>query len=529
VTAALRVATLLAVAVLSGPGAGAAAATEAGSSPASSSPASSSPAAGTSGPATSASATDIPFVPVVGFWSDERTISLGEIRDAFAGSSKRFTRVLVPEPSLEPLAASLGVEPGRTTTTATASDISREVDRNQRTLALMPATQVWPGVRALAVDDSSLFGAGRVRTLDEWPLTVPSTGAPDGSSEADAGPLPAFDPEAVWTLAAAGDVNLDREIYRQTVRLDKGPDFPWDGGHGKIASRRCCNEFGGPEITARRAGGAGAVRALFEGADLAIVNHEGPAPDDFRWNPHGLRFSFDPALEVGLQRAGIDLVSLANNHIRDAGSEGVLDSIANVRDAGMEAVGAGGDARTAGEPVCRDLAGQRVCFLAYNDVDPADDGTASRPGAAPLRISAVRRDIRRARREGADVVVVVPHWGIEYTPSRTQDQRRKATAMVKAGADLILGAHSHVVGAMESIDRVPVLYSMGNFIFDLTRFEQTLEGVIVVATFQGDRLLQLDLRPTVLIDLTQPNLLDPERDGRVVLQRMRKASKGLYP
>jgi len=124
---------------------------------------------------------------------------------------------------------------------------------------------------------------------------------------------------------------------------------------------------------------------------------------------------------------------------------------------------------------------------------------------------------------------VLAPWGIEYTPSRTKDQRRKATAMVKAGADLILGAHSHVVGAMESIDRVPVLYSMGNFIFDLTRFEQTLEGVIVVATFQGDRLLQLDLKPTVLIDLTQPNLLDPERDGRVVLQRVRKASKGLYP
>src|SRR5687768_3110873 len=101
--------------------------------------------------------------------------------------------------------------------------------------------------------------------------------------------------------------------------------------------------------------------------------------------------------------------------------------------------------------------------------------------------------------------------------------------MVDAGADIVLGAHSHVVGAMETIRGVPVLYSMGNFIFDLTRFEQTLEGVIVELTFAGDRLLQIELHPTVLVDLSQPNLLDPEGDGRVVLRRMREASKGLYP
>ena len=146
-----------------------------------------------------------------------------------------------------------------------------------------------------------------------------------------------------------------------------------------------------------------------------------------------------------------------------------------------------------------------------------------------VRLAQVRRDIGRARRDGADVVVVVPHWGIEYVPSRTRDQRRKAAAMSRAGATVILGAHSHVAGAMERIGDVPVLYSMGNLIFDLTRFEQTLEGLIVELTFAGPRLLQVELHPTVLIDLAQPNLLDPRRDGRVVLKRMQRASKGLYP
>jgi poly-gamma-glutamate synthesis protein (capsule biosynthesis protein) len=427
--------------------------------------------------------------------------------------------VLVADGYLDPLAATLGVTPGATTASASTSRILETVASEGRTLGIVPAESVVPTVRALEMGDRSLVGVDHVRSLADWPLAVPPV---DGA-------VLGFDPAAVWTLAAAGDVNLDRDVYRQAVRLGKGPDFPWDGGVGRITSRRCCNEFGGPEITARRAGQAGAVRHLLKGADLTIVNHEGPAPDDFRWNPHGLRFSFDPKLEIGLRRAGIDIVSLANNHIRDAGSSGVMESIANVRKAGMRTVGAGRDALEARQPTCVGLVERRVCVLAYNDVDPADDATSTRPGAAALDLSRVRADIRRARRAGADVIVVVPHWGIEYMPSRTRDQRRKAAAMVRSGADVVLGAHSHVVGAMEVIRGVPVLYSMGNFIFDLTRFEATLEGVIVELTFLDDRLLQVDLHPTVLIDLAQPNLLDPERDGRVVLKRMRKASEGLYP
>ena len=159
----------------------------------------------------------------------------------------------------------------------------------------------------------------RLESLDDWPLMLPGS----ESNRATDGALPPFDPATTWTIAAAGDVMLDREVYRQAVKLGKGPDYPWDGGRARITSRTCCNEFGGPEITARRVGQGGAVRRLLEGADIAIVNHEGPAPDDFTFHPHGLRFSFDPSLEVGLTRAGIDVVSLGNNHIRDAGSDGV--------------------------------------------------------------------------------------------------------------------------------------------------------------------------------------------------------------
>jgi hypothetical protein len=80
---------------------------------------------------------------------------------------------------------------------------------------------------------------------------------------------------------------------------------------------------------------------------------------------------------------------------------------------------------------------------------------------------------------------------------------------------------------MELIDGRPVLYSLGNLIFDLTRSEETVEGLIVEITFVGPRPIQIRLHPTVMVDVVQPNLLDPAGDGRVVIDRIRRASAAL--
>lgn len=279
-------------------------------------------------------------------------------------------------------------------------------------------------------------------------------------------------------------------------------------------------------IIARRVRAKGAVRALLRSADIALVNHEGPAPDRFSYHPSGFVFTFDPALLVGLERAGIDLVSLANNHIRNAGSRGVVQTMRNLREVGIAGVGAGRDQSDARSGRCLDAAGTRACFLAYNGINVFEHGaTRARPGAATLRERAIRADIARLRDEGADVIVVVPHWGPEYVDLPVASQRRLARVMVHAGADLVLGAHSHVVGAVRHVRRTPVVYSMGNLLFDLTRFERTLEGVLVEVTFMADRVAQIELHPTVLVARSQLNLLDPDGDGRVVLARMRRASR----
>jgi hypothetical protein len=103
--------------------------------------------------------------------------------------------------------------------------------------------------------------------------------------------------------------------------------------------------------------------------------------------------------------------------------------------------------------------------------------------------------------------------------------RKHAARWAKAGADLILGAHSHVAGAIEEIEGVPVLYSLGNLIFDQHWSTNTMESALVEATFHGPRLLSLGLRPYIVHATSQPNLLDPSRgEGRKLLGSIRKAS-----
>jgi len=456
-------------------------------------------------PTPSPTPSSIALVPVVGFWSTTAGISRADLDAALKRTSAAYRRVLVA-----------GTLPGATQSTPAA--IRAAVNADARTLGLLPAGEVTPDVRALTLDGFDLFGNDRLRDVVAWPLLVP---APPGADP------PTFDPATTWTLVAGGDVMLDRSIYRRTVRQGKGADYPWDGGFAEITRRRCCSAAGYRMPVVRRTGHAGAVRDLFRDADLALVNLEGPAVKAFRWHPHGLVFTFDPALLGGLNDAGIDIVTIGNNHIGNAGPGGVTETIRHLDKLGIAHVGAGRDASTARAPAWFDIAGQRVALFGYDAVRPADNATAKRAGSAGLVSAHYRADIAAAHNSGAEVVVVLPHWGVEYRAAPTAKQRAHARALTAASTTLILGSHSHWAGAMEFVDGSPVLYSLGNLIFDLTRSEETVEGVIVEVTFVGARPTQVRLHPTVMVDLVQPNLLDPAADGTVVIRRIRKASEAL--
>jgi Bacterial capsule synthesis protein PGA_cap len=447
----------------------------------------------------------IAMVPVVGFWSTTTGVSSAELEAALMGRNNAYKRVLVA-----------GTRPAGTASAPSA--IRAAVNADARTLGLLPVGEVTPDVRALTLDGYDLFGNDRLRDLAAWPLLVPAE-----SRTAS----PSFDPSTTWTLLAGGDVMLDRAIYKRAVRQGKGADYPWDGGFAEITGLSCCTAAGGRLPNVRSTGQAGAVRALFRDADLAVVNLEGPAIRTFRWHPNGLTFTFDPALLTGLRNAGVDVVTIANNHIGNAGPSGVIETILNLDKLGIAHVGAGRNATTARAPAWFNIAGQRVALFGYDAVRPAYYATARRAGSAGLVSDQYRADLAAARDAGADVVVVLPHWGVEYTSAPTAKQRAQARALAAAGSTVILGSHSHWAGPIELADGRPILYSLGNLIFDLTRSEETVEGVIVEITFVGARPAQIRLHPTVMVDIVQPNLLDPAGDGAVVIERMRMASKAL--
>jgi poly-gamma-glutamate capsule biosynthesis protein CapA/YwtB (metallophosphatase superfamily) len=130
---------------------------------------------------------------------------------------------------------------------------------------------------------------------------------------------------------------------------------------------------------------------------------------------------------------------------------------------------------------------------------------------------------------GAQVVIVFPHWGTEYDPTPFRGQQTLARAALDAGADMVIGNHAHWAGAMEVYKGKPIWYALGNFVFDQTWSEPTMEGITLELTFRGPTLVQARMRPHIILDKAQPNFLDPAGDGRVVMGQVFDASKGMLP
>jgi poly-gamma-glutamate synthesis protein (capsule biosynthesis protein) len=474
-----------------------------------------SPAGPTTSPTVEAA---MPVVPVIGFWGSDESISRNELEAALRGRSDRYESVIVPTGDGQAIADALGIELGGSVTEGDPDTIWQAV-REGGTLGLMRASDIGPRVRALGIGESELFGTDRVDDLADWPLTIPVLETPER----------AWDHAATWTLAAGGDILLDRGVYVPTRIRGLGADFLFDGGTAEITGRRCCSPFfNDTYVLYRRTGDRGAMREFLEGADLTIANLENPTPPDAVFHKHGSVFTGHQWMLEGLKNAGIDYLSLANNHMKDAGDDGVVETRRALERWGFAYSGAGRDIEEAREIAVLEAGGQRIAIVPCNEIYRPTWATATRPGVAPCKDSQVEASIAEAR-QLADVVIVFPHWGVEYTAQASTGQREHARRWIEAGADLILGAHSHWAGAMEEVDGRLVFYSLGNFVFDQWFTERTSEGMVVELTYRGTTLVQARVHPTLIIDQGQPNFMDPAGDGQLVFKQVRRASRGLLP
>lgn len=183
--------------------------------------------------------------------------------------------------------------------------------------------------------------------------------------------------------------------------------------------------------------------------------------------------------------AGIDVVSIANNHIYDFGKVGLFDTISYLDSVGIRHVGAGRNAREAHSPVIVHEKGRRIALLAYYGGGEAPKATSRRPGVANRTIESIRTDITRiSNQDDSTFVVVSLHWGTEKAAFPDRNQVDFAHAVIDAGADLIIGHHPHVLQGIEKYKAGVIVYSLGNLVFggnsrdtyDTALFEARLDG-----------------------------------------------------
>jgi poly-gamma-glutamate synthesis protein (capsule biosynthesis protein) len=217
-------------------------------------------------------------------------------------------------------------------------------------------------------------------------------------------------------------------------------------------------------------GHLGSAFAVLRSADLAVLNLETAVTDRGSAQPKEFTFRAPAAAFGVLERAGVDAVTIANNHGMDYGQAGLADTIAAARRYGMPLLGGGADDSAAWAPLRRQIHGIRISVIAATDVLDDFAQTAwvagrGKPGLASAKTTSRLLAVVRAERRTADVVVVFLHWGRERAYCPTARQQELARQLSAAGADIVVGSHAHVVEPATRMGRTVVKYGLGNFQF----------------------------------------------------------------
>lgn len=280
--------------------------------------------------------------------------------------------------------------------------------------------------------------------------------------------------DGIVSLQFLGDVMLDRAV--RTWMYQKSASYPWEE-----------------------------VKRFLMGTDLVIGNLEGTVSEatSIATEEPPFRFTFSlQAMEELIKH--LDVVSLANNHTRDRDIDGELETQKHLDTLGLEWFG--GYATT--QPVYRH---ENISLIGFHEF-----GTD---------VSDAVETIQSEKDQGQSVIVL-PHWGWEYIPQPQDAQRELAQQFIDAGADLIIGGHPHVIQGVELIDGIPVVYSLGNFIFD-SLTPGTEHGLSVTIHFsEAEGMMYLIPLNT---ELGQPTPLSDEEAQNIFIDIASHSSEKLAP
>ncbi len=243
-----------------------------------------------------------------------------------------------------------------------------------------------------------------------------------------------------------------------------------------------------------------AVASLLKDADITFVNEEFPFSN--RGTPEANKeytYCVPPERAQIFKDMGVDIVSISNNHILDYGQDALVDTFPTLDKYGIDYVGAGKDLDRAKQLVTYEVNGKTIGFLAASRVVPSEswyalnetENHAARPGVfTTYDDTALCEEIRKAN-EVCDFLIVYAHWGIERQEVAADYQRTLAYDYIDSGADLVIGSHPHVMQGMEFYKDVPIVYSMGNFLFS-NYYSRT---TVVTCTIKEDNSCSISFLP----------------------------------
>ena len=263
-----------------------------------------------------------------------------------------------------------------------------------------------------------------------------------------------------FTLCFAGDINFD-ENWATTQYLNTCPNGIAD----------CIS----PELI-----------STMQQADIMWINNEFTYSDRGQPLP-GKAYTFraNPARVENLKLLGVDIVGLANNHVYDYGKDALLDTMDTLDAAGIPYVGAGHNLAEASEPVYMEVQGKKIAFVAASRAEKnkmTPQATDTEPGILRCYDTALFDEEIKEADANADIVVALPHWGTEYSTVLEPVQTSTAHEYIDAGADVIIGAHTHCLQGFEFYNNVPIVYSLGNYWFN----EKTLDTMLITLHCYGD-------------------------------------------
>ncbi len=266
---------------------------------------------------------------------------------------------------------------------------------------------------------------------------------------------------------------------------------------------------------------------ILKAADIAMVNLENPMTKGGVPTDKPFVFKAKPEYLNVLKNGGVDIVTLANNHIYDYRESGLVKTIAHLNDFGIKFVGAGRNIEEARRPVIFDVKGVKIAFFGYYGLrrhSESHPATLDSAGTAKRSLKYIRDDVKKIR-PAVDLIIVNLHWGREKENFPEDDQIHFAHRVIDYGADLIVGHHPHVLQGIERYKNRTIAYSLGNFIFGGNSRTSELTGILkITINSKNPHHYQTELLP-VQVNYWQPTLLE-ENSGEAlnVIEMVKKNS-----